>query len=218
MPGKLTYFGIAVRAEPIRMLLSLTNTEFEDHRIQMSEWGPMKAAGFSEFGGLPVWEEDGRKVGQTNAILFMLGRRLNRHSSDEVVAANIDQLCMFIEDVIEKYGKYILPKAIMGGELGDEEMFLEGYWTAVLRIIEARLAASGKPFVAGSDDWTVADLKVFAQYSTTFPDCNSGTIIPEEVQAKVQAKIDAHPLYKAWVGRMKELTAAYIASRPVAPF
>ena len=183
MPGKLTYFPIGVRAEAIRMILALSNTEYEDNRIGMEEWGAMKAAGGSEFGGLPIWEEDGINMGQCNAILTYLGRKLGYYSDDAIVQYNIDALLDFHEDIIEKYGKYILPKVFMGGELGDLEMFLNGFWDNHLRIIEGRLAKSGKPFVAGTDAPTIADFKLIAQWTTTFPDMTSACVIPEDVQA-----------------------------------
>ena len=89
-------------------------------------------------------------------------------------------------------------------------MFLDGFWNKHLQVLEARLASHGKKYLAGTDSPTIADFKCFVQYSYTFPDCNSATVIPDEVQAKVQAKIDAHPKYKEWIGRMKEFQASYL--------
>ena len=185
MPGKLSYFDIGVRADAIRALLFIANVEYENELIGMQQWGEMKAAGVSEFGGLPIWTEDGRSMGQCNAVLTFLGRRHGYYSDDPMIAYNIDSLLDFIEDIIEKYGKYILPKAMMGGDLGDVDVFLTGYWDMCLKIIEGRLAAHGKPFVAGTDTPTIADFKVFSQYTTTFTADNPASVIPEDVQAQV---------------------------------
>ena len=95
---------------------------------------------------------------------------------------------------------------------------MTGFWDNHLRIIEGRLTASGKPFVAGTDAPTIADFKLIAQWTTTFPDMTSACVIPEDVQAQVQAKIDAHPQYKSWAARMKEVLAAYLAARPPIAF
>ena len=57
--GKLTYFGVYARAEPVRMLLAHAKVEFEDERITFEQWGALKAT--MPNGQLPVWEENGKK-------------------------------------------------------------------------------------------------------------------------------------------------------------
>lgn len=41
---KLTYFNGRGRAEPARLLLAHAGVEYEDHRIEFSEWPPLKAS------------------------------------------------------------------------------------------------------------------------------------------------------------------------------
>ena len=77
--------------------------------------------------------------------------------------------------------------------------------------------AHGKPFVAGTDRPTIADFKLFAQVSYGFPDTAQACMIPADVQGQVQAIIDAAPKYKAWIGRMKQEQAAWLAKRPAIP-
>ena len=49
------------RAEPIRMLLTHAQVDFEDERVSFEAFQQMKAEGQLEFGQLPVlvWPEDG---------------------------------------------------------------------------------------------------------------------------------------------------------------
>ena len=77
----------------------------------MEEWGAMKEAGAT---GLPIWEEDGFTMTQSNAILRMVGIRNNFYHTDPQVCYSIDSLLDFHEDIIEKHGKYIFPKVVMG--------------------------------------------------------------------------------------------------------
>jgi hypothetical protein len=39
---KLTYFDVRARAELARMILAQAGAEYEDHRIEKSEWAAMK--------------------------------------------------------------------------------------------------------------------------------------------------------------------------------
>ena len=161
VPGKLTYFDFGGRAEPIRMMLAHAGVEYEDHRIQVADWGPMKEAKFAEMGGLPVWTEDGVQICQSNAILRMLGMRHGYYTQDPLTAGRIDSLCDWIEDFCEQGYKYIFAQVgVMPPEKGEPEVIL-GYYDRKLPLIEARLAASGKPYVGGTDAPTIADFKVF---------------------------------------------------------
>ena len=56
---KLVYFGLAGRAEPIRMALGLKNVDFIDQRLSFEEFGQKKAAGELPLGSVPIWLEQG---------------------------------------------------------------------------------------------------------------------------------------------------------------
>ena len=51
---KLSYFPLMGRAEPIRMLLTHAQVEFEDERVSFATFKTMKDNGELEFGQLPV--------------------------------------------------------------------------------------------------------------------------------------------------------------------
>lgn len=42
MVYKLFYFNIKALGEPIRMMLSYGNIEFEDHRLDQEQWAKLK--------------------------------------------------------------------------------------------------------------------------------------------------------------------------------
>ena len=66
------YFGFHVRADPHRMLLTHAKVPFEDKRYTLEEWPSHKAS--MPNGQLPALElKDGTMLGQSNAILRMLG-------------------------------------------------------------------------------------------------------------------------------------------------
>ena len=97
MPGKLTYFNdLGGRAEAIRALCFLANHEYEDNRISSEQWADMKS--HTPMGALPLWEEDGYLMCQTNAILRFLGKKLGYYSSDPIICYNIDSLLDFFEE------------------------------------------------------------------------------------------------------------------------
>jgi glutathione S-transferase len=63
---KLTYFNVQALAEPIRMLLSYGNIQFEDVRIEKDAWPALKPK--TPMGQLPVLEIDGIQVYQSVAM------------------------------------------------------------------------------------------------------------------------------------------------------
>lgn len=69
---KLTYFDIEGVAEPIRLALVLSNTEFEDIRVQFPEWKDMKPK--MPYGQLPIMTiDDGPARTQSKALLRYVG-------------------------------------------------------------------------------------------------------------------------------------------------
>ena len=93
MPGKLTYFGLGGRAEAIRALLAHAEQEYDNNMIQDNS--EIKSSGYSPMGGMPLWEEDGFIMCQSNAILRMLGIRFGYFADDPQTMYKIDSLCDF---------------------------------------------------------------------------------------------------------------------------
>ena len=91
------------------------------------------------------------------------------------------------------------------------------YYDKKLPIVEARLQASGKKFIGGTDRPTIADFKVFAVDTYITSDTNSACMLPEDLQAQMKAKRQASPLYEAWYQAMKSEMGQYLAERPPRP-
>ena len=199
MPGKLTYFGLGGRAEAIRAMLDHAGVAYENNAVEDNT--EIKASGYSPMGGMPLWDEDGFVVCQSNSVLRMLGIRHGYYTEDAQIAYNIDSLCDFQEDIVGMFVQYIFP-VLSGGDPGDEEKYIT-FWNKQSAVVEKRLKGHGKPFVAGTDRPTIADFKLFAQVGYGFPDSAQACAIPPEVQGKAQAVIDGCPAYKAWIARMK---------------
>ena len=53
MPGKLVYFPLGARADPIRALCCLANHEYENEKISQEEFGTLKPT--LPMGSLPIW-------------------------------------------------------------------------------------------------------------------------------------------------------------------
>ena len=221
MPGKLTYFGLGGRAESIRAMLAHKGFDYEDDRIDFAKQKELAETGVAVMGFLPLWEEDGFTMCQCNSIMRMLGIRLGYYAEDPQTCYNIDSLCDFQEDILNKFGGFLFPKVMGKGEVGtgsvDRENFFTLFWNKQIAVVEGRLAGHGKPFVAGTDRPTIADFKLFGQVSVGLSDTNSGCVVPEDVQTEIMEKINAAPNYAAWRQRMKEELSEYLAkeSRPL---
>ena len=99
---------------------------------------------------------------QSSAILRMLGIRLGYYTDDPMTAWAIDSLVDFVEDNRGGHDAFFAP--ILGGGQPEEsqgDTFVASYFAKVLPIIERRLAAHGKNFLAGTDRPTIADFKAF---------------------------------------------------------
>ena len=138
MPGKLSYFPVGGRAEAIRAMLRHQGVEFEDNRVSGEKLKEWKESGYSPMGGMPLWEEDGFVVCQSNSVLRMLGIRYGYYTEDPMVAYNIDSLCDFMEDIITKFAPFLFP-VLSGKEVGtgsvDKETHMTAFWDKSIGVI-----------------------------------------------------------------------------------
>merc|ERR1711993_186964 len=84
---KLTYFNGRGRAETIRMCLAVGGIEFDDTRIEQSDWPAIKES--TPWGTLPLIEAEGKKIGQSKACARYAARKaglLGNTAADQAIA------------------------------------------------------------------------------------------------------------------------------------
>ena len=86
----LYYFDLYGRGEPMRMLLSHAQVQFDDKRITQEEFITMREDGTLPSGQVPLWEDEGRQLNQTSAILRLLGKQHGYYSMDPMEGYNAD--------------------------------------------------------------------------------------------------------------------------------
>ena len=216
MPGKLTYFDVNGRADPIRNLLCHANFQYEEDRLSFEQFGQLKPTGVFPLGSMPVWEEDGFKTVQSNAILRMLAIRLGYYPEDPILAWNCDSLMDFMEDMQGKKQGYMSP--ILGGQtppLEGSDEWIAAYYDTIFSLLENRFKQHGKKYVAGTDNLTAADFKVF--YSVSDTCCNQSSALLPEVLQKVRDCIAKYPSVARWVSTMESDCQRYLSERPPRP-
>lgn len=159
MPGKLTYFGLGLRAEPIRAICFLASHEYTDERLSQEEFAERKSS--LPLGALPVWEEDGAVICQSSAILRMLGIRFGFYSTEPRTMWEIDSVVDFLE---ENYSSALAlaTAPIFGREASEEDHSKwNAYFDKIVPFLNNRLVKHGQRYIGGTDHMTIADLKVF---------------------------------------------------------
>ena len=154
---KLTYFDFhGGRGEPARIALSMGGIPFEDERVKGADWERRKPG--TPFGALPLLEEDGEILAQSNAINRYVGRLTNLYPSDPWQAAQCDEIMEAVEDISGKIAATMF--------ISDEQKkvqrktLVEGALPFYLARLQQRLEAHGGRYFAGGK-LSVADLKVF---------------------------------------------------------
>lgn len=101
---KLTYFDNPFsRGEECRLAFVLSGADFEDNRLSRDAWATLKPK--APFGSLPYLEMEGHAtLGQTNAILGLIGRLHGTHPSDPYEAARHEAMMCHVEDLRHKVG------------------------------------------------------------------------------------------------------------------
>ncbi|XP_046488827.1 glutathione S-transferase-like isoform X1 [Neodiprion pinetum] len=105
MPAyKVTYFNIMGLGGPIRFLLSYGGVEFEDIRIQYSNWPEAKSK--TPFGQVPTLEIDGKVYYQTLPICRYLAKQFNLLGKSDLDALEIDAVANTVHDLRKMVSLY----------------------------------------------------------------------------------------------------------------
>jgi glutathione S-transferase len=96
---RLFYFDAPVsRGEECRLALHVAGVDFEDVRVKREEWPALKPT--TPFGSVPVYEVPGHApLGQSNAILVLVGRQHGLHPADLFEAARHEAMLGHVEDL-----------------------------------------------------------------------------------------------------------------------
>ena len=215
MPGKLTYFPLGARGECIRAVCFLGKLEYENNIVTQEEFGALKESGELPMGSLPIWQENDTTLCQSSAILRMLGIRLGFYTTDADTAWRIDSLVDFMED---NYGSVIgtCIKPIFGStiEADDKTKYL-AYFDKVIPVLNARLEQHGKPWIAGTDNITIADLKVFQTFTllVELDQCP----MDETTRMAAKEKCVANPKLFEYLRNLRAYMEPWLAARAPTP-
>jgi prostaglandin-H2 D-isomerase / glutathione transferase len=184
---KLTYFDFhGGRGEPARLALVIGGIPFEDDRVPLADWGPLRKTN-TPFGGLPVLEVDGAVVTQSNGINRFVGKLADLYPSDPWQAALCDEAMDAVEDIGVKVEATF--------NLSEDEKkaqrieLVDGLIAFYLTRLQQRLEAHGGQYFAGGR-LSVADLKVFVWIHHL----KSGKLdyIPTDLPDRLAPKLVAH--------------------------
>ncbi|MEN9630708.1 MAG: hypothetical protein RJA10_3936 [Pseudomonadota bacterium] len=154
---RLTYFDFAgSRGEECRLALHLAGIDFEDERIKSADWPALKPG--TPFGSLPVLHVPGQPpLGQTQAILVLIGRKHGLHPADAFEAARHEALMCAVEDL-----RHALTPALRITDPEQRRVMREALSANEIpawgQQIERQIGAG--PFVGGASI-QVADLKLY---------------------------------------------------------
>jgi glutathione S-transferase len=192
---KLTYFNVRAVAEPIRLLLAHAKIEYEDDRVEGSDWPALKPT--TPWGKLPLLEEGDFKLSQSLAILKYLGTKHGYVGESLQETARIDELIGAFNDLRDVYFLFRREedeekKAEKERKLKEEAVpFYLGKFDSVLE-------KNGKYFVG--DKISIIDFYIGAHLQTM--DQILGGVLDTYISLKEhQTTVLCSPGVKEWVER-----------------
>ena len=198
---KVTYFDFAGgRGEEVRLALTVAGVDFKDNRVDRETFLKLKPD--LPVPTLPVLEVEGEgAIGESNAILRLIGRRHGMHPADPFDAARHDALMDFVEDLRHRIN-FTTQMQDPAAKKAARQKLAEDYIPQWSRCVE-RMLGDG-PFMAGADP-SVVDMKLFIVDKWL----SSGTVddIPSSIFdafPKFKAAAEAvrtHPRVVAWYAR-----------------
>ena len=204
---KFYYFPLYGRGEPIRMLLTHAQVPHENIVVTFQQW-PEYKPGMPNL-QMPALEMgDGKRIGQSNAILRFLGMRHGYYPKDPMEAYKSDMLCDAFADV----GGVIYKPHFAKPEEKDAliaEIF-DKLLPKFLDLVEP-ICNEGHKFLVG-DTLTCADFWIGGLYVNYIN--NSAITFGQD---KFATCLDNYPGFKAYSERFVAEMADYLSKRPACP-
>jgi glutathione S-transferase len=202
---RLTYFNLRGRGELIRYIFAVAGQQYEDKRIERTDWPAVKPT--TLFGQLPFLEvEDGADkftLAQSVTIARYLARRFNLAGQGEREQAEVD---MYADQITDLFNDYV--RAVFETDEARKAELNEKFKTQTapnnFKTFEARLAQSQSGYFVNSGV-TYADLYLLGVLDV-ISESNDTLLASLPHVKKLSDDLRAHPKIAAW-----------IASRPATP-
>lgn len=189
-PVKLYTFPLSGHAHRVQLALSLLNVPAELIEVDLRK-GQQKQAEFlakNSFGQVPVIDDNGVVLADSNAILVYLARTYGNADwlpTDAVGEARVQRWLSVAAGLVAFGPAAARLVTVFGAGFSADEVI--GRAHAVLKVIEAEL--STKPFLIGSKP-SIADIANYT-YIAHAPEGN--------------VSLDAYPNVRAWLARIEAL-------------
>ena len=161
---RLVYFGVPGRAEASRAALSLSAIEWEDVEVNGVRFEIMKNSGELPWDMLPVLQTPEGTIAESSAILRFAGKAADLVPSDPYQAAKVDE---FIDGMLPFVG--LLDDTYRISDVEErihirKKLFLpDGRGARSLAMLERKISQSKSGWAAGTDEMSIADLKLFTE-------------------------------------------------------
>eukprot|EP01125_Pyxidicula_operculata_P018112 TRINITY_DN640_c0_g1_i1.p1 TRINITY_DN640_c0_g1~~TRINITY_DN640_c0_g1_i1.p1 ORF type:complete len:213 (+),score=41.36 TRINITY_DN640_c0_g1_i1:737-1375(+) len=206
---KLTYFDFGGRAEAVRLAFYIGGVEFNDHRIQVSEWPQLKPT--TPLGSIPVLEFDGKAIAQSNTILRLAGKLGGLYPSDPYLSAKADEISDSVEDFNSHNPDNFF--GIMFSNASQEEKAKkfqdistgDGWAHKWFTITDKLLTNSGFDTFSAGDSVTTGDLKLYTLINTVKFFFGGDEFVARYPRIlKLFNAVDSHPKVKEWNSKQKK--------------
>ena len=202
--GTLYYFALHGRASAVRMLLDHAKVEFKDVKYAFEEWPEHKDSMPNK--QVPAWQPEGSdvKLGQSSAILHMLGVEHGYYSAVPLEVHAIEFCLEIMNDFVNSKCIYpLFADAQTPEQLDALKAELEKYY----RQLNEHLA--GKKFCAG-DRITIAD---FVTYSGVINMAYNTCHKNKEWNDADREILEKHEHVMKWIAVMQEECKDHVAKR-----
>nr|AYN44477.1 glutathione S-transferase S4 [Brachionus calyciflorus] len=203
---KLYYFGFRFRGEVIRLVFTAAGKEFEDVRIDPSQWPQLKNQ--APFGTLPYLEVTSGSqklvLTQSTSIARYLAKKFKLAGRNDEEAAIVDMYADQVSDVLAEFAK-TARESDANKKKEIEQKIENEIMPKNLKLFEARIAESRSGYLVPSG-LTWADLYLFN--------------LLEMLGEKRVMVLEAFPNLKGLDQKIRNnpRMAAYLAKRPITPF
>jgi len=159
---RLVYFPTPGRAEAIRIALSLSGEEWEDVTVDGLGYSKMRDNGDLPWNMLPILQTPDGTIAESSSILRFVGylsgfipeKAFQRAKADEFIDA-MEPLSKALDST---FGISDLDERI---RIRKEVFGPEGDGTKNLELLEKKISESKTGWAAGTDEISIADLKLF---------------------------------------------------------